>query len=410
MGLASGAQALTLTLQVLFVDLLLSSDNALVIALACRSLPAQRRRQAMVLGTGAAVALRIVLTLTATAILQVPVLKLLGGIALAVIAVQLTTADPSADEHRLGVEPTRPLDLPAVVGTIVLADLVMSADNVVALAAVAQGSVAVLALGLMLSVSLLMYGSVHVGAWLERYPALTRGGGALLGWLAGSIAVSDPLYADRVARQSPALAVVVPLLGAVYVLMQGRIIEQSRAAAMKLQPARQAASAGRMAAAAPPVAVPVAAAVLPALPVGSERTATPDPAIDVLTPPAAPRPRRPLPWRGALIATVVVGAAVGVYAFLGSHWMPAPGDLTHYDCPDPQVGIDFRPGGQRIVLGHGADRVTGFVAPDNQIDWGDLHDTSRVLGVVPPTRVLSGGPRALQLEGGMFDGVTCTAR
>ena len=242
MGIDSIVLYLNLTLEVFFLDLLLSGDNAVVIALACRSLPDRQKRQAMLLGTGIAILLRVLLTLVASAVLQVPLLKLLGGVALTVIAIQLTLDDPYAvigDNEKLPGGGAGRADLLSVIGTVVVADLVMSTDNVVALAAVAKGSVAVLALGLLLSVPLLMFGSWYVTALLKRYPVLPRLGGAMLGWFAGDIAVSDPLYAGWIEQQSPALSVVVPVLVAAYVLLQSRIIEQSRASATALRPAHE---------------------------------------------------------------------------------------------------------------------------------------------------------------------------
>jgi len=204
MELASGAQALTLTLQVLFLDLLLSSDNALVIALACRSLPARQKRQAMLLGTGAAIGLRVVLTLVAAAVLQVPLLKLLGGLALLVIAVQLTTGDAPALEAGQSMAPMRSADnLSSVVGTIVLADLVMSTDNVVALAAVAQGSVSVL-------VAVLWRELLHIGEYNEFFtgealflPATPTGVVGILQLLAcGAFLYYGPRLIERIPRES----------------------------------------------------------------------------------------------------------------------------------------------------------------------------------------------------------------
>ncbi|MEO8857398.1 MAG: YjbE family putative metal transport protein, partial [Burkholderiaceae bacterium] len=242
MGFDSAFQYLNLTLEVFFLDLLLSGDNAVVIALACRSLQVGQRRQAMLIGAGLGIALRILLTSIAGLVLRIPALKLLGGIALTAIAVQLTLDDPEpapsskAAGARAG---SGRAEILSAIGTVVVADLVMSTDNVIALAAVAKGSVAVLALGLLFSVPLLMFGSWYVTGLLQRYPLLTQCGGALLGWLAGDIAVSDPLYAGWVAHQSPALGLVVPALGAVYVLLQSRIIQQARIGAAALRPVRR---------------------------------------------------------------------------------------------------------------------------------------------------------------------------
>lgn len=212
-------------LQVSLIDLLLSGDNAVVIALACRSLPADLVRKAMLMGTGAAVLLRLLLTTLVGILLLLPGLKLLGAIALTVIAIKLVIAQDGDPEDEDTSNPTEFMD---AVTLILIADLVMSLDNVVALSAVAQGSIGVLAFGLLLSVPLLMFGSRLIGKVLDGWPELIPAGGALLGWIAGDIAITDPLIADWVQTQAPALSLVVPVLGAIFVLAQSRIIEAER--------------------------------------------------------------------------------------------------------------------------------------------------------------------------------------
>jgi YjbE family integral membrane protein len=223
------------SLQVFFIDLLVSGDNAMVIALACRSLPPRRMRKAILFGTVAAIVLRVFFTTLVSFLLDVPCLKLAGALVLVVIAVKLIV---SGDEHldERGRSAGGGGDLPDVqeqtfwsaVIVVVVADAVMSLDNVVALAAVAQGSVFFLTLGLLASIPLLMYGSLIVTGLLRRYPVLIPAGGALLGWVAGDIAVSDPAISGWAATQAPALAVALPPLGAVYVLLQSRIIEREQ--------------------------------------------------------------------------------------------------------------------------------------------------------------------------------------
>ncbi|MGA2191569.1 MAG: YjbE family putative metal transport protein [Steroidobacteraceae bacterium] len=233
---------LSLTLEVFYLDLLLSGDNALVIALACRSLPPEQTRRAMLIGIEGAVVLRILLTTVAGLLLYIPLLKLIGGVALTGIAIKVTIEDVGERRSARGA-PRNPAGMWSAVGTIVVADLVMSVDNVVALASVAKGSIFVLATGLLMSVPLLMYGSLFVTALLRRYPLLKRGGGAMLGWLAGDIAISDPLFSDWVNQQAPALTLVVPILTLVFVLVESRIMEQAQAAAHALRPQRRRAAA-----------------------------------------------------------------------------------------------------------------------------------------------------------------------
>ena len=219
--------ALGMTLQVFFLDLILSGDNALVIAVACRSLPPQLMRKAVLLGTGFAILLRVLLTTVVGFLLQVPLLKLLGAALLISIAIKLLLGDDDGDALPGSAADSR--QLWSAVSVVVMADLVLSLDNVVALAAAAQGSVLYLILGLLFSVPLLMYGSLFIARLLNEIPLLIPLGGALLGWVAGQIAVSDPLLADWVNTQAPALQVVVPLLCVVFVLVESRIIRERAA-------------------------------------------------------------------------------------------------------------------------------------------------------------------------------------
>jgi YjbE family integral membrane protein len=231
MGFDGDFYFLGTSFKVFFIDLLLSGDNAVVIALACRSLPAPQMRKAIFIGTAAAILLRVYLTLVVSYLLEIPGLKLVGAVALLIIAIKLIveedkegkTADSSDPDGRQN------LDLWSAVFVVVVADLIMSLDNVVALAAVAKGSIFFLALGLLLSIPLLMFGSLFVAALLKRYPLLITAGGALLGWIAGDIGITDPLIADWVSVQAPALIPAMPLLGAIFVLLEGRIIEGERA-------------------------------------------------------------------------------------------------------------------------------------------------------------------------------------
>ena len=413
MGADSAFQYLNLTLEVFFLDLLLGGDNAVLIALACQSLQVGQRRQAMLIGTGLAIALRVALTSIAGFVLQIPALKLMGGVALTVIAIRLTD---DQDSDLGGTEAVAPagqghMELLPVIGTVVVADLVMSMDNVIALAAAAKGSLAVLTLGLLLSVPLLMFGSLYVTELLQRYPLLTRSGGALLGWLAGDIAVADPLYAGWVAHQSPGLSVVVPALVATYVLLQSRIIEQTRSSAAMLRPARKV---RRSIAIEPPRVEatfpqpPRTAGTPPMAPQGVEHELP-----RAVVPAVTTVPGRKRPWRKRLRWLALSGGGVialgATYSLLSRSWLPIPAELTRYDCQSKDVSLYYRPGGQRIRITNGVDSASGTVQHDNQIDWGDYHAASSTLGFVPPTRVLFGNSQTLRIDGGMFGDASCNA-
>ena len=290
MGFDNFIHYLQLILEVFIVNLLLSGDNAVVIALACRSLPPDLTRRAMLIGIEAAIVMRVLLTAVASLLMRIPLLQLAGGVALTVIAIRLTI-ERQEGTRADGDPPPMAANLWSAVGTIFVADLVMSVDNVVALAAVAQGSLLVLSIGLLMCVPFLLYGSLFVTALLRRYPLLKRGGGAMLGWLAGDIAISDPMVAGWVNQQSPALTVVVPILVVVYVLCQSRIMESTLAGAKALRPKpRQKPT---------PVEVKpvVAARVMPA------PQPAPAPALEPIAAPTEKKRVSPLVW-------IVVGVSI----------------------------------------------------------------------------------------------------
>src|SRR5208283_461290 len=177
-------------LEIIWIDLLLSGDNAVVIALACRSLPGRQRRLGILLGSGVAIALRVVFTLLIAELLDMPFVKIAGGLLLAWIAVKLADEDGSQEK------PIRPAStLWSAIWLIVMADAVMSLDNMMAIAAAAKGSKLLILFGLALSIPLVVFGSALVLALLNRFPVLIWAGAALLGWMAGDLLGSDPLLA-----------------------------------------------------------------------------------------------------------------------------------------------------------------------------------------------------------------------
>ena len=435
MGIDGVFHYFNLTLEVFFLDILLSGDNAVVIALACRSLPMAQKRRAMLIGTFIAIALRMLLTLIASTVLQVPVLKLLGGIALMVIAIQLTLGDQDDDANADGSEPhgSAHTELLPIIGTLILADLVMSMDNVIALAAVAKGSmlVLVLALGLLLSVPILMFGSWYVTRLLQSYPVLTRLGGAMLGWFAGDIAVSDPLYASWIEHQSPALSVLVPALCAVFVLLQSRIIEQSRDGAAALRPKpRVKVAVATVSVTAPlivetPVAVvvpeaaampecepelvaPLEPALLPladAVPVSAPDADPPDGPISK----QSSRAIRLLKILGVISGIVTVIGIGSAYVFLKSRWMPVPIQPIQYDCLSRDISIFYKRGTNAMRMTSGAASVEALVFYDNQIEWRNYKEATAILGFEPPTKMLYADKKTIRLDGGMFDKTACAA-
>jgi YjbE family integral membrane protein len=185
-------QFLTGLAQVVAIDVLLGGDNAVVIALACRRLPAHQRRKAMLGGVAAAVLLRIALLLVANQVLAWPFLKVVGAGLLLWIGVKLLLPE---DEGRPQIR--EGTGLWQAIWIILVADFVMSLDNVIAVAGAAQGDIALLVLGVVISIPVVVWGSTLVLHLMERYRAVVFIGAALLGWIAGKLMASDPWVQSR---------------------------------------------------------------------------------------------------------------------------------------------------------------------------------------------------------------------
>jgi YjbE family integral membrane protein len=173
--------------KIMWINILLSGDNALVIAMACRNLPPRQRLWGMILGAGVAVFLRIIFTGIVATLMALPYLKLVGGIALLVIAAKLLVPEQEDEEGMDGAS-----HLWGAVQVVAIADIVMSLDNVIAVAAAANGSVPLLVLGLAISVPLIVAGAALIMALLTKLPILVWAGAGLLGWVAGEVMATDP--------------------------------------------------------------------------------------------------------------------------------------------------------------------------------------------------------------------------
>jgi len=180
-------------LKIIGVNIILSGDNAVVIALAARSLPAKQQKAAIVWGSGAAVVMRIILTIFAVALLTLPWLKIIGSLLLFWIGIKLLV--PEEGEANVNASD----NMIAAIKTILIADLVMSIDNVIAVAAAAQGSLTLLILGLAISIPLVIFGSTLLLHLMERWPVIITIGGGLLGFVAGEMLVTDPALANWMA-------------------------------------------------------------------------------------------------------------------------------------------------------------------------------------------------------------------
>ena len=206
-------------IQIIGVNIVLSGDNAVVIAMASRSLPPAQQKKAIFWGSAAAIVMRIILTIFAVKLLTLPYLKLVGAALLLWIGYQLLAEGDDDDEIAASDH------LMTAIKTILLADLVMSLDNVLGVAAAAKGSLPLLIFGLAISIPLVIFGASMLLKVMERLPIIVTIGGGLLGWVAGEMAVGDPAIVDWVHKNAPALHEyhLAPIAGVAIVLLLAKI-------------------------------------------------------------------------------------------------------------------------------------------------------------------------------------------
>lgn len=216
-------------LKIIWINILLSGDNAVVIALACRGLPADQRKIGIALGAGAAVLLRIIFTFMTTQLPGLPWITAVGSLLLLWIAVKLVVPEEPDADSVAGHS-----SLWKAVQTVTIADIVMSLDNVVAIAAAANGDIRLIVFGLLLSVPLVIVGSTLLTAIIDRFPILVWAGAALLGWIAGELLVRDVgvigatgLHIDHLPAQ---------IAGAVFVVIAGYMLKKHHSAKMAHSP------------------------------------------------------------------------------------------------------------------------------------------------------------------------------
>jgi YjbE family integral membrane protein len=288
-------------LQILFVDLLLGADNALVIALACRRLPPHEVRQAATIGVAGAVIIRTLLAFVASALLAAPFVKLLGAATLIVIAMNIV----SGEQFGEGGHASRSgANLWSAAAIILVADTTMSLDNIVALAAIARGNLFWLISGVALSLPIIAFGGVMLADLLKRASWLVEFGAALLGWIALQMAVTDAVFGGWLDLNMPALASVAPALGAAFVLAYGRFVaRRAPVAALPalIRPPRPAAPK-------PPAIVEPAPPTAP-----WDASAEPD---DHHEPPAVVKSRDD---RVAIIGVLLLAVAAGVILMVASY-------------------------------------------------------------------------------------------
>lgn len=216
-------------LKIIIIDLLLSGDNAVVIALACRSLPAAQRKQGIMYGVLGAIVLRIVLTFFAVTLLALPYLKVAGAAMLLWIGVKLILPEEEHDASKVKAN----THLWGAVRTILIADFIMSLDNVLGVAAAANGNIVLLAIGLLVSIPLVAWSSQLVLKLIDRFPFIIYLGGGLLGYVAGEMVVGDKTVAHLLARLPAVWHWLIPAIVALGVMLTGWLLALRQAAAAK---------------------------------------------------------------------------------------------------------------------------------------------------------------------------------
>jgi YjbE family integral membrane protein len=218
--------------QIIIIDILLGGDNAVVIALACRNLPASQRTKGIIWGTVGAIVLRVILIAFAVALLQVPFLKLVGGALLLWIGVKLVA--PADEDGHGNVQGGS--SLLSAIKTIIVADLVMSIDNVIAIAGAAQQAdpdhqIGLVIFGLIVSIPIIVWGSQIVLKLIDRFPLVVTAGAGLLGWIAGGMMVTDIAITSRIGDIPPVAYYACAVLGAVAVIACGELLKRRRGGA-----------------------------------------------------------------------------------------------------------------------------------------------------------------------------------
>jgi YjbE family integral membrane protein len=212
--------------QICVINILLSGDNAVVIALACRNLPLKQQKQAFAIGAIGVIVLMTVLTAAAAYLMSLPYLEVIGSVLLIWIGIKLLA--PGDADAGDGKQSTSFWD---AVKIIIIADIVMSLDNVLGMAGAAKGHLGMLFIGMVITIPLILFGSALIMKLMERFPIFITFGAGLLGWVAGEMAIADPAFKDAIETHAHYMDFVAPVLGAAAVVIVGRVLAKRQAAA-----------------------------------------------------------------------------------------------------------------------------------------------------------------------------------
>ena len=212
-------------LQIIAIDIVLGGDNAIIIALACRNLPRRQKFAGILWGTAGAIILRVLLVFFATNLMEIPGLRLVGGILLIWIGIKLLT---EAEKHDLEDKIDQSSNLFTAIKTIIIADFVMSLDNALAITAAANGDIGLVVFGLLLSVPIIIGGSALILRLMERFPIIITAGSGLLGWLGGGLLASDKAFDNLHFLNMAAGLPIADSVSAIFVILTGKFFVKNR--------------------------------------------------------------------------------------------------------------------------------------------------------------------------------------
>ena len=411
------ALSLNLILGVLFVDIVLSGDNAIVIALACRSLSKKHRFKAMWLGVVGAFFARLLLSVFTSLVMVIPLIKLIGGFLLLQISISLIINNADNQPREVDAPLAISDDILSAAKTIVLADVVMSLDNVLALTAITQNNFQMLMIGLLISIPILMFGSIYLSRLLDMHPKLLWVGGAVLGAVAGSLIIDDPVFGSMFVNSSSVAPSIVPFLAGLYTLLQSKIILSNRrrflmgAAPYSLwvvfnSKIKDKATRVYSAAVLARTDVDSDSQVAQVIEAVARSSKTPPHSSTVDSPPISTFVKK---YRLGAICLISIGLIFGVIQLvMRGSLMPTPEGYITFQCTSPDMVVNYRQNAPRIRF------VTknGTISTDvlqGRIIWSDYGLAGLALGTPPPTRVVSMTSSEIVVNGGLFENNACAA-
>jgi YjbE family integral membrane protein len=403
-----------MALGVVLMDLLLSGDNAIVIALACRGLRPALRPRALILGVVGALLTRMVFTSCANLLMQLPLLKFIGGVTLLKISLDLVVNNHGVRRVELVASDSH--DLWAAAKTIVLADIVMSLDNVLALSAVTQNNWQMLLLGLLLSLPMLMFSSVYVSRLLDTFPNFLWLGAAILGGVAGRLMADEQALEGVFGGSSSVTNLLLPLVCAAFVVLMSRVIstnrqhmqDEARPVALfdifwprelvnEQQENHRLPKAAKEA-----VRLDIAASNLELLAPTPSQQAEPRAALPV---PAASAEHRIFIALGIFMAI-----CLGVGFYLMTAYQPsevvASGAALNYQCNRPSLAIALSPDAKLVHLST-ADGSVDVPLVNHKIMWQDYEQAKAQLGFAPPLQIALLTNTKMVVDGGVYSNADC---